>query len=548
MRCICILILLLASAFAATREVAVDGSQGATHWLAAPNASVAQEIAHAHRAEYVGPVDHLDGFFLVREHTASRFPDAHPVFTRLEPIERVTREMHVASGRDEPSNQLRGMNPWRNDQWNLDSIHADAAWTYTKGRGALIHIVDAGIHESHPELTQAIPSMAWDVHTHRVGAGADTGVTHGTSSASMAAGADNQVCGLGVAPLADLSITKLLGSYAMTDADEASALARLPNATVQSNSWGPYDDGRTLQMPGALAAAALQHQFDHGGIVVFAAGNGHEMRDNVCFDGYAGSPLTIAVGAVDSTDHPAYYSEEGSAVLISAPSSSHAHGVVAATGTDGCNDRFGGTSAAAPTVAGVIALLRSVRPELTFADVMDILARTARRPTDVEWIENGAGLHWNNRVGFGVVNAVEAVEMARGLGTHKHVRRFGANIQPRGSNVPSGVVNHVPSGTATTNDNAVLLSAVVHLGIEVGRCVLATVDEIVLESPAGTRIPLLGANRHMRHSADLQFTVRGVLGEHASGEWKVFVGHDCAGGLVLADNERSRIEFFAITV
>jgi hypothetical protein len=93
-----------------------------------------------------------------------------------------------------------------------------------------------------------------------------------------------------------------------------------------------------------------------------------------------------------------------------------------------------GTSAAAPTVSAVVALMLQVNPHLTWRDIRTILMKTARRidanrvPTTVElasgqqyvpepaWTLNAAGFWFDNRYGFGLVDATAAVNMARGYG------------------------------------------------------------------------------------------------------------------------------------
>ncbi len=87
---------------------------------------------------------------------------------------------------------------------------------------------------------------------------------------------------------------------------------------------------------------------------------------------------------------------------------------------------FGGTSAAAPMVSGVAALMLSVNSQLTQREVKYILAATARpldlhhpgalyKNTVVEqgWTTNQAGYRFSNWYGFGLVDAEAAVTMAR---------------------------------------------------------------------------------------------------------------------------------------
>lgn len=96
---------------------------------------------------------------------------------------------------------------------------------------------------------------------------------------------------------------------------------------------------------------------------------------------------------------------------------------------------FNGTSAAAPSVSGVAALLLEANPKLTWQDVGYILARTARKVDttvasgankvtffpiggsgawNIEdpWIVNAAGFNFQNRYGFGLVDADAAVKLA----------------------------------------------------------------------------------------------------------------------------------------
>lgn len=87
--------------------------------------------------------------------------------------------------------------------------------------------------------------------------------------------------------------------------------------------------------------------------------------------------------------------------------------------------RMNGTSASAPTVAGVAALMLSANPQLTLRDVKYILATTAvqvdpKQPKvfyngsviEPGWITNAAGHRFSNWYGFGLVDAAAAVERA----------------------------------------------------------------------------------------------------------------------------------------
>ena len=93
-----------------------------------------------------------------------------------------------------------------------------------------------------------------------------------------------------------------------------------------------------------------------------------------------------------------------------------AEGYNGIAGQENCTDDFGGTSSAAPTVAGVVALMLEANPLLGWRDVQHILIRTAEQNDagDPSWITNAAGLRNSNIYGFGRVDAERAVTVAAG--------------------------------------------------------------------------------------------------------------------------------------
>lgn len=91
-------------------------------------------------------------------------------------------------------------------------------------------------------------------------------------------------------------------------------------------------------------------------------------------------------------------------------------GVVAADVGGKCTTKFFGTSGAAPVAAGGLALVLEANPDLTYRDVMHIIAETARIPnlseTD-DWIINGAGFHVSDKFGFGVLDVGQMIGLAQ---------------------------------------------------------------------------------------------------------------------------------------
>ena len=90
---------------------------------------------------------------------------------------------------------------------------------------------------------------------------------------------------------------------------------------VYSMSWGPNDDGVTIEGPGPMTNHAIVNGIVRGrnglgSIFVWAAGNGAYNDDDCNCDGYVNSIYTIAIGSMDMRGHSPYYSEPCAAVMV----------------------------------------------------------------------------------------------------------------------------------------------------------------------------------------------------------------------------------------
>jgi hypothetical protein len=346
-----------------------------------------------------------------------------------------------------------------NNQWHLKfnnqsgalsgtDVNIESVWNYPalssapntwRGGGIRIGIVDDGLQTAHPDLVtnvDTINDFDWNNNDDNPNPG--TGDDHGTACAGNAAARGNNSLGVsGTAPEATLVGMRLIAART-TDAQEASAMSHLNNIIqVKSNSWGPDDDGTTVAGPGTLTKQALEDaaRLGRGGlgtIILWAGGNGGDVGDNSNYDGYANSIYTIAVGAYDSRNRRAYYSEPGANLIAVAPSNgaSPALGIttVDRSGSVGYNtgstsgeisdgnytQTFGGTSSATPTMSGIVADLLQSKPTLGWRDVQEILIRSAKKvnPTNSGWANNGAGFHFHHDYGAGLVDAAAAITLA----------------------------------------------------------------------------------------------------------------------------------------
>ncbi|GIK03080.1 pheromone processing endoprotease [Aspergillus viridinutans] len=244
---------------------------------------------------------------------------------------------------------------------------------------------------------------------------------HGTRCAGEIAAARNDVCGVGVAYDSRIAGVRIL-SKAIDDADEAKAI----NFAYQENdifscSWGPPDDGATMEGPGILIKRAFVNGVQNGrggkgSIFVFAAGNGASFDDNCNFDGYTNSIYSITVGAIDREGKHPSYSESCSAQLVVAYSSGSSDAIhTTDVGTDKCYSLHGGTSAAGPLAAGAVALALSARPELTWRDTQYLMVETAVpvHEDDGSWQVTKAGRKFSHDWGYGKVDAYTLVQKAK---------------------------------------------------------------------------------------------------------------------------------------
>lgn len=163
-------------------------------------------------------------------------------------------------------------------------------------------------------------------------------------------------------------------------------------ATIINCSWGTnhWDQNGNYLQGNADMARAYRKFFekmakDHPNVLfVAAAGNdGKAVNGSGHWPGGAPLPNMITVGNLDS-DGTRWKSSNMNGndfeVTLGAPG----HRVPAGRGPDGkISNEYGGTSFAAPQVSAAAAMLRSINPRLTAADIKKILVETAATETDV---------------------------------------------------------------------------------------------------------------------------------------------------------------------
>lgn len=402
--------------------------------------------------------------------------------------------------------------PLFTDQWHLrntgqggGTVGADAnietVWDNYTGDGVTIAVVDNGTETGHEDLaanTNTAIDRDWNGDDDDPNPDSAT-ENHGTAVAGVAAGVGNNSTGAtGAAYDAEIVAHRLIAGP-ISDQDIAEALSQNSDIIdVYNNSWGPGDLFRiTNGGPQTLAAVedtATNGRGGLGSVIVFSAGNSGP-TSNTNYAPLQGSRHTVTVAASTNQGVLAGYSTVGASIVVSAPSNGGTLGITTtdqtgAAGYDPSNytNTFGGTSSSAPLVSGIIALMLEANPGLTYRDVTDILAHTSERidPNDASWAQNGAGVWFSHRYGFGQIDAAAAVSAAL---THipltpELARTTG--VQTVNQAIPDNSAAGITSTVTVASSDAIPSLEYVEIVLNATHQFIGDL-QVILTSPAGTQ-------------------------------------------------------------
>ena len=343
-------------------------------------------------------------------------------------------------------------------EWQFHAIGADQALNLAKGDpGLLVGVVDSGIAPV-PDLTGKVAETFWDPLFN---SSAADRLGHGTFVSSIIASRNDD--GFGLAGFCGACRLAVYKADPLTDVQVAEGIQKLTDAHVRVINLSIV-----LDHPAQDVIDAINYATNAGVLVVAASGN--EGTSAVDFPASLlqppnGAPSSgLAVGASDANGARASFSNDGPQLSLIAPGTFNSKctvGILGAipasapdfgdrdscsvtmTHADGARYAYAsGTSFSAPEVAGVAALVWSVKPSLTSAEVAAVLEQTATRPP-------GAG--WDATVGWGVLNAKAAVESVSGKSASDTIALARLRIsRPRapGSRVEASVEANWGDGTA----------------------------------------------------------------------------------------------------
>lgn len=267
--------------------------------------------------------------------------------------------------------------PMLYEQYALQKINALQAWNMTTGsKNVVVGVIDTGIDGAHPDLADNLwvnpnPNQGgltndingYDFVSRRGSTPFDKG-HHGTHVSGIIGAKGNN--GIGVSginwnvSLAWLGVALDFQSVSLEAVIEALNYANNHNIQITNNSYGGYEYS-------AIFEDAIRN---YNGLFVAAAGNESNNNDiNPAYPASYNLPNIISVASTDQYDKLSSFSNYGeNSVHIAAPGDA-----VLSTIPNGQYGLLGGTSMAAPYVAGAAALLLSANPSLTPADIKNAL-------------------------------------------------------------------------------------------------------------------------------------------------------------------------------
>lgn len=312
-----------------------------------------------------------------------------------------------------------------NDEYEVGETHKEAdinildAWKITQGKGVVVAVIDDGADVNHEDLKDNI-SLVYNADNETADISNKfndiSAASHGNTCAGFIGAPINGKGIIGTAPESKLILIK------QDEGDDAKVIrafeyAKNNGAKVISCSWGTNDVSDAV-------VNELKSLYEAGITVVFASGNDGESLDNGV-DDESEVEWVIGVGASGENNDVTSYSNYGKNIDILAPGgdSEASIGILGLddSGTQGSTDNYGlvsnsyaftlGTSFATPVLAGVVALMYSVNPDITPAQVRDILTTTADKIGTNANYQDG----FDEKRAYGKVNALKAVQEAQKL-------------------------------------------------------------------------------------------------------------------------------------
>nr|XP_033785085.1 neuroendocrine convertase 1 [Geotrypetes seraphini] len=545
-------------------HLAVGGKQYVNEWAAEIRGGPEKARAIAEELEYdfLGQIGSLKDHFLFRckDHPRRSRRSASHITKRLSDDDRVSWVEQQYEKQRSKRSVLRNSaenffnDPMWNQQWYLQDtrttlsqhkldLHVIPVWKQgITGKGVVVTVLDDGLEWNHTDIIANYdPKASYDFNENDDDPFPRYDPTnenkHGTRCVGeIAMLANNKKCGVGIAYNAKVGGIRMLDGI-VTDAIEASSIGFRPDhIDIYSASWGPNDDGKTVEGPGRLAQKAFEYGIKQGregkgSIFVWASGNGGRQGDNCDCDGYTDSIYTLSISSASEHGLSPWYAEKCSSTLATAYSSGD-YTDQRITSTDlhnDCTETHTGTSASAPLAAGIFALALEANPNLTWRDLQHLVVWTSEfdpLANNPEWKKNGAGLMVNDRFGYGLLNAKALVDLAnpktwKGVPEKKECMVTDSEFKPRTLRSGSQIIIEIPTRACEGQDS--YIKSLEHVQLETTIEYSRRGDlHITLTSPSGTTAILLSErakDTSLRGFKNWDFMSVHTWGENPTGTW-----------------------------
>ncbi len=300
------------------------------------------------------------------------------------------------------------------DQNGIDAnahIHADNFLGLYSGNGVKIAVIDDGLDVNHEELNGSIIAT-YD----SASGGTDVSETnsddyHGTAVTGIIGSRVNLKGIHGIASKSQIIFIKY--QPRMTDSEIVDLFNKADEfgADIINCSWGTGDVSDAVK--DKIVDLANNGRGGKGTIIVFSSGNDDADMGN----DESSIPEVISVGATDKYNERASYSNYGVNLDVMAPGG-YFEGIttIDVSGVNGANEGgyilyddvnyFAGTSASAPIVSGVVALMLEKNPNLTRVEIENILKNSSDKIGSIDYIDGR-----NDYYGYGKINLTNIMSM-----------------------------------------------------------------------------------------------------------------------------------------
>lgn len=311
----------------------------------------------------------------------------------IEPIDRTTVNEDFYLKDVDKNNSVTVNDPGYKYEWYIPYSQADKAWSLVnQKREVKVAVLDTGVDYTHPDLkNKVLVDEGYNFVDNNYNVMDYDG--HGTHiSGIIAAEANNSIGLAGVTGNLDVKIMPVKVLDQDGEGDTISVVKGILYAV--DNGANIINLSLGIRSKVELIAQAIDYAKSKGVFVVTASGNDNENSDNFSPAGDGG----YTVAAMNYNYKKASFSDYGNSVKVAAP------GVKILSTVPGGYEAWDGTSMAAPVVSGIAAMLKAENPDLTPAQLEDILDNTA---TDIMYEGR------DQATGFGLVNAYEAVKKVK---------------------------------------------------------------------------------------------------------------------------------------